>query len=213
MTEGYESIKMAIMKVFADAGDELPDRHEKLVVFSAELMLWNRRFHLTGMNTVEELVEMGIYSCSRIVDSMKGDRRVVDIGSGNGLPGLVLSALAPRVNFTLVEKSPMKASFLKTAAGKMGCENVVVVTGRAEELAGVELFDSAISMAVFKPLKWLELGRNFVGQGGRVFLLHSGLQEIPEGTGSLKLVANDEYTLPWSRHRRGIAVYAKIPLL
>ncbi|MFH1434441.1 MAG: RsmG family class I SAM-dependent methyltransferase [Pseudomonadota bacterium] len=209
MDDHNANISRTLKKVFLDAGDRVPEGLDRLSGYVAELLLWNRRFHLTGMKTVEEIAEKGVYACARIADHLAGCRSVLDIGSGNGLPGLVLAALVPSSTMTLVEKSPVKASFLKTAAAKMDTGNVAVVTARAEEMVGSLAADAAMSMAVLRPAAWLELGRNFVEPGGRVLLLHAGRDPVPDDAANLDLVTTDVYTLPWSGHSRAISVYKK----
>jgi 16S rRNA (guanine527-N7)-methyltransferase len=206
-----ERIEKALRLVFESAREPLPECAGRLGVYAAELERWNRRFHLTGLRTAEEIADMGIYSCSRLARHLREGERVVDVGSGNGLPGLVLAALAPAADFTLVEKSPVRASFLKTAAAAMGIENAAVITDRVESLAGRTLFDAAVSMAVFHPPLWLEIGAGLVRPGGRVFWMHAGKGgSVPEAPGSLEPAGDEEYALPLSGHRRGISIYRRI---
>lgn len=206
-----ERIERALRLVFSSAGETLPECSGRLVSYVAELERWNRRFHLTGFKTAEEIADMGIYSCSRLSRYLEEGERIVDVGSGNGLPGLVLAALVPAADFTLVEKSPMRASFLKTAASAMGLRNAAVVTDRIESVAGRSLFDAAVSMAVFRPPLWLDVGAGLVRRGGRVFLLHAGKgMDAPAVPGFLEPVEDEAYALPLSGHRRGIAVYRRI---
>jgi len=205
----HAAIRRTVERVFLDAGESAPSCSAVLAGFLQELRLWNRRLRLTGMKTEDDLAERGVYASSRVARHLGGGDSVVDVGSGNGFPGLVLAALVPRARFTLVEKSPARAAFLKTAAARMAMGNVEVLAGRAEDLAGRRTFDAAVSMAVLRPAAWLELGSRLVGPGGRVFLLHAGRGELPAGTGGLVLVADDGFSLPWSRHRRAVAVYRR----
>ena len=210
MSQDKRQISDTLEKVFLDAGGSVPAGLDRLVSYVSELLRWNRRFHLTGMKTIEEIAEKGVFACARIADHLRGEESVLDIGSGNGLPGLVLSALVPSSTMTLVEKSATKASFLKTAAAKMEADNVAVMTARAEELIGSLTVDAAMSMAVLKPAAWLELGRNFVEKGGKVLLLHAGRDPVPDNAADLELITTDAYTLPWSGHNRAISVYRKL---
>ncbi len=213
LEDASQRIERALRLVFESAGEPLPECSGRLVAYAAELERWNRRFHLTGFKSAEEIADMGIYSCGRLARHLAEGERIIDVGSGNGLPGLVLAALAPAADFTLVEKSPTRASFLKTTARAMGVENAAVLTERIETMAGRGLFDAALSMAVFRPPQWLQLGAGLVRPGGRVFLLHAGKggrQALPVAPAALELVEDERYALPLSGHRRGIAVYRRI---
>lgn len=213
MEEASQRIERALRLVYESAGEPLPECSARLVAYAVELERWNRRFHLTGLKTVEEIADRGIYACGRLARHLAEGEKIIDVGSGNGLPGLVLAALAPAADFTLVEKSPTRASFLKTTAGVMGVKNTTVLAERIEALAGRGLFDAALSMAVFKPPLWLEVGAGLVRPGGRVFLLHAGKggrKDLPDVSAALELVEDERYALPLSGHRRGIAVYRRI---
>jgi 16S rRNA (guanine527-N7)-methyltransferase len=205
-------VEEALRRVFGSAGGGAPPGCGRLARYVVELMRWNRRFHLTGMKTVEEIVEMGVFSSAKAAGYLRDGEEVVDVGSGNGLPGLVLSAMVPGARFTLVEKSRTRCSFLKTAAGEMGVENVEVRAGDAESLVGGPGFDAALSMAVFKPEQWLVLGRKLLARDGRVFLFHAGREPPPQEAEGLALSSNETFILPWSRHGRSIAVYREAPV-
>ncbi len=81
-----------------------------------------------------------------------GDRRVVDVGSGAGFPGLALKIARPDLELTLVESVGKKADFLRTTAADLGLENVNVLPMRAEEVAfdaaDRETYDVAVARAV-----------------------------------------------------------------
>ncbi len=204
-------IRRFIEKVFRDGGEEVPGGLEKLVVFVAHLLFWNERFRLTGFKSVQNIVESGVYSSSRIARYLRAGERIVDIGSGGGFPGLVLAALLPGVSVTLIDSSVKSVSFLKAAADKMDVGNTCIVAARAEDFVGQAMFDAAISMAVFRPGKWLEFGRNFLTANGRLFLLHTDAAKLPPTPNGLKRISNEEFILPWSHRRRGIAVYRQTP--
>src|SRR5262249_13196661 len=112
---------------------------------------------------------------------LDGPARVVDVGSGGGLPALPLALLRPGLDLVLCEPIAKKVSFLRTAvrALELG-ERVQVEQRRAEELvAGPQRFDVAMSRATFEPEAWLALGRQLVIPGGRVFVLTVPGSAIP----------------------------------
>ena len=137
----------------------------------AELLLdWNRSVNLTGARTLEQ-VEAQIQDAAPLLAiSWKGIQRVVDIGSGGGLPAVPLALALPQVEFTLLEANARKCAFLEHVAGALELRNVLVLAGRAEELghqaSARERFDRAISRAAAPAPVLLELALPFVTPGG-----------------------------------------------
>jgi 16S rRNA (guanine527-N7)-methyltransferase len=142
----------------------------KIQRYAQLLLEWNRTINLTGARTLEQ-AEALIADAGVLVDaSWTGVSRVIDIGSGGGLPAIPLAVAMPEVKFTLLEANARKCAFLEHVAATLGLANVVVAAGRAEELghrpALREQFDRAISRAAARPEVLLELALPFVRTGG-----------------------------------------------
>jgi 16S rRNA (guanine527-N7)-methyltransferase len=137
----------------------------------AELLLdWNRSVNLTGARTLEEVLAQIADGDPLLALEWAGVGRVIDIGSGGGLPAVPLAIAMPGVQFTLLEANVRKCAFLEYVAATLGLPNVAVAAGRAEELgqrpALREQFDRAISRAAAPPAVLLELALPFVRPGG-----------------------------------------------
>lgn len=137
----------------------------------AQLLLeWNRSINLTGARTLEQVEALIDDAGALVAASWTGITRVIDIGSGGGLPAIPLAVAMPLVQFTLLEANVRKCAFLEHVAGTLGLSNVVVASGRAEDLghrpALREQFDRAISRAAARPEVLLELALPFVRTGG-----------------------------------------------
>lgn len=134
------------------------------------LLEWNRTVNLTGARTIEA-VEAHIEESYRLLAvPWEGVLKVVDIGSGGGLPAVPLALRLPEIEFSLVEANARKCAFLMHVAATVPVPNIRVLLGRAEELARLtelrEAFDRAISRAVAQPPVLLELALPFVRTGG-----------------------------------------------
>jgi 16S rRNA (guanine527-N7)-methyltransferase len=110
------------------------------------------------------------------VEGFKGDRRrIVDVGSGAGLPGLPLAIVLPDARVTLVEATQKKCRFLEHVVGMLELQNVDVVCGRSEDVANRsdlrERFDAAIARALAPLPTLIELCLPFVRQGGRLIAM------------------------------------------
>ncbi|MEJ5928484.1 16S rRNA (guanine(527)-N(7))-methyltransferase RsmG [Corynebacterium sp. H128] len=86
-----------------------------------------------GPREVPRLWERHILNCAVIAEAMAADKRVADIGSGAGLPGIPLAIARPDLSITLIEPLLKRSVFLGEVVDKLGLDNVRVIRGRAEE--------------------------------------------------------------------------------
>jgi len=142
----------------------------KIQQYAQLLLEWNRSINLTGARTPEQAEALIADAGVLVKASWTGITRVIDIGSGGGLPAIPLAVAMPQVEFTLLEANDRKCAFLEHVAATLNLTNVVVAAGRAEELghrpALREQFDRAISRAAARPEVLLELALPFVRTGG-----------------------------------------------
>jgi 16S rRNA (guanine527-N7)-methyltransferase len=138
--------------------------------YASLLLSWNQRLNLTGARTEAELARHLRDAHALLEASWEGIARLVDVGSGGGLPAIPLALALPGVGFTLVEANRRKAAFLEHVAGELAMGNLNVVCGRAEEIARQpvhrEAYDRAISRAAARPAVLLELALPLVRVGG-----------------------------------------------
>lgn len=98
---------------------------DSLQQFQALLLRWTKSINLVGSSTVSESWQRHIVDSAQVFDFLpKGEGHLIDMGSGGGLPGLVIAILAKKANpdlrITLVESDQRKAVFLRTAAREIG---------------------------------------------------------------------------------------------
>src|SRR5215831_5217196 len=104
-----------------------------------ELVLkWNKRLHLTTLTQPQEFLERHIlesaFSESLILPSVN---QIWDLGSGLGVPGIVIAILRPDLDVSLIEVSRNKALFLDEAVAHLNLKNVVIIESRLEAVEGV----------------------------------------------------------------------------
>jgi 16S rRNA (guanine527-N7)-methyltransferase len=113
-----------------------------------------------------------IDDCLVLVEHLGDARRVVDIGSGGGLPGLPLKIVRPDLELTLIEADQDKAAFLVHACAQLGLDGVEIVARRAEDAGHDPLLREAFDLAVARALAPLpvlaELCLGLVRVGGRL---------------------------------------------
>lgn len=92
---------------------------------------------LIGPREVPRLWERHVLNCAVIEETFPASARVVDVGSGAGLPGVALAVVRPDLDVHLVEPMQRRTDWLTVTVAALGLDNVTVHRGRAEELAGV----------------------------------------------------------------------------
>lgn len=121
---------------------------------------------LIGPREAPRLWERHVLNCALLAPALPESARVADIGSGAGLPGLVLAIARPDVTITLVEPLLRRTTFLEEAVASLGLTNVVVVRGRADALHGTTDFDVVTSRAVAPLDRLLEWSMPLVAPHG-----------------------------------------------
>ncbi|MDV3296878.1 MAG: 16S rRNA (guanine(527)-N(7))-methyltransferase RsmG [Brachybacterium paraconglomeratum] len=121
---------------------------------------------LIGPREVPRLWERHLLNCALLGRAIPEGATVCDIGSGAGLPGIVLALSRPDLQVTLVEPLLRRTTFLEEVVTELGLPNVEVVRGRAEELHGRAEFDAVTSRAVAPLDRLLAWSMPLVRQGG-----------------------------------------------
>ena len=157
---------------------------KKLEDFNEILYEKNQYLNLTRIKKEESLYRNFLDSLNPAAMAALSDaRKIIDIGSGSGFPGIALAAAFPEKSFTLVEATGKKAAFLKEAAESLGLTNAEVVSARAEELAHDmlyrEKYDAAVARAVAAMSIVCELSCGFVRPGGSL-VFYKGMKAHDE---------------------------------
>lgn len=142
-----------------------------LARFGQLLMEWNARINLTGARTVDALVREHLPDAFAVASLLTEPCRLVDVGSGGGLPALPLAILRPTLRLTLVEPLSKKVAFLRTAVRELGLAGAVSIEARRAEELTPAAFDVAMSRATFAPEVWVRLAAGLVRPGGRILAL------------------------------------------
>ena len=121
---------------------------------------------LIGPREAPRLWERHLVNCALLAEAIEPDVDVCDIGSGAGLPGLVLAIARPDLRVTLVEPLLRRTRFLDEVVERLGLTNVEVVRARAEELHGTREFSVVTSRAVAPLERLLDWSMPLVRQGG-----------------------------------------------
>ncbi len=143
---------------------------------------------LIGPREVPRLWERHLLNCALLERAIPANMDVCDIGTGAGLPGVVLAICRPDLSVTLVEPLLRRTTFLGEVVEGLGLENVEVVRARAEELHGRRDFSVVTSRAVAPLEKLLAWSMPLVRQGGALVAMKGSSvhDEIKESEKALR---------------------------
>jgi 16S rRNA (guanine527-N7)-methyltransferase len=129
---------------------------------------------LIGPREAPRLWDRHVLNCLAIAPAVPRAATVADLGSGAGLPGLVLAIGRPDLAVTLVEPLLRRTTFLAEAIDELGLDQVRVVRGRAEELHGRERFDVVTARALAPLGRLLDWGMPLVAAAGVLLAMKGG---------------------------------------
>ncbi len=126
------------------------DSVTSLLEYLALLRKWNRQFNLTAIREPRAMVTEHLLDALSVAHAIEG-QRVIDVGTGAGLPGMVLAMLQPDRTFVLLDSNGKKTRFLREAVRVLSLGNVTIEQGRSEDYRPGAGFDTVVCRA-FAPL-------------------------------------------------------------
>lgn len=190
---------------------------ENLIKYLDLLIETNKVMNLTAIREEESILEKHFIDSLLLTKIIREDEKnIIDIGTGAGFPGLVLSIVYPDKNFLLVDSVKKKISFINTVIEKIGLKNVKTSTERAEELIkdNREKFDVALCRGVANLRIILEYLIPFLKVNGRFLPQKLNINELEESKNALKTLNSEiiniyNFRLPISRDERIILEIVK----
>lgn len=145
--------------------DLAPDVQAQLLKFAGLLLKWNKVHNLTAIREPLKMVTHHLLDSLAVLPYVSGGR-LVDVGSGGGLPGIPLAIEKPGLAVTLLDSNHKKAVFLRQAVIDLGLKNVEVVGERVEQFRPEQLFDAVISRAFSDLAEFVKLTRHLLTAEG-----------------------------------------------
>jgi 16S rRNA (guanine527-N7)-methyltransferase len=150
---------------------------EKLAKYANLLYRWNSKVSMTSI-PIEEFVELHIAECLLAARKIpKGAVRVLDFGSGTGLPGIPIQIARPELQVILAESQKKKASFLREAVRELGLCDTEVYVGRVEDMPDSQKFDLVALRAVDGMRGALSAAKLRIVRGGSCLVFTSRARE------------------------------------
>ena len=174
-----KSLRDAICRGANTLSVSVNERQVDLLTRYVELLTkWNKAYNLTAVRDSHEMVSRHILDSLSIAPYMSG-QHLLDVGSGPGLPGMVMAIVYPDKSFTLLDSNGKKTRFMTQAKMELGLQNVQVENTRCESYQAAQPFDVIMSRAFSSLLDMVSGTRHLLSPDG-IFLAMKGLYPTEE---------------------------------
>lgn len=181
MNNKLEDNKIDLAQRLRDGLDALDvsygdDAIDNLLSFMDLLVEWNKTHNLTAVDDPHEVLAVHILDSASIKPYLKG-AALLDVGSGAGLPGMILAILSPALQVTSVESRNKKAQFQMFAANKLGLQNFKVENVRIEDYTPKEKFPMITSRAFASLDDFVSGSKQALSDNGRWLAMKGAVPE------------------------------------
>ncbi|MHA3026494.1 16S rRNA (guanine(527)-N(7))-methyltransferase RsmG [Chromohalobacter israelensis] len=175
---------------------------ERLLALLALLHKWNRAYNLTAVRDPEQMVTRHLLDSASVATAVRGPR-LLDVGAGAGLPGLVLAILDPSLEVTMLDGNGKKVRFQRQAVLELGLENVTPVQARVEHFTTRD-FDQIVSRAFAQLATFVELTRPLLAEGGEWLAMkgRDAASELAELPPNVALIERRDLEVPGDAAQR-----------
>lgn len=188
---------------------------ERLLDYLALLAKWNAVYNLTAVRDPSQMVVQHLLDSLAAVPAFASAKRVLDVGSGGGLPGMVLAIWAgeahPDMRIAMIDTVHKKTAFLTQVKAELGLANVTVHTGRVEALQVDQPFDVITSRAFADLTDFVDWSGHLLADGGR-FIAMKGVaanEETDRLPTAWRLVEKTPLNVPGLGAERHLVIIAR----
>ena len=184
----------------------------RLLDYLALLDRWNHTYNLTAIRDPRQMLSLHLLDWLAMHPFLEREH-LADLGTGPGLPGIVLAIAKPQLQVALVESNGKKARFLREAVRSLGLDNARVVQARAESVDEPGRFDAITARALDRLAGILAVGAHLLTPGGRLLAMKGiypddEISELPTGW---KLLAAHRLNVPGLNAERHLLELARDP--
>jgi 16S rRNA (guanine527-N7)-methyltransferase len=151
--------------------DVNPAQQDKLMNYLALMFKWNAVYNLTSLRDPMQMVTHHLLDSLAAVPAFATAQNVLDVGSGGGLPGIVLAIVRPDMKVSMIDTVHKKTAFLTQVKAELGLANVTVYTARVEQLQVSDKFDVITSRAFADLSDFVNWSSHLLADGGRYIAL------------------------------------------
>ena len=188
------------MKRFSQIKDENKP-NDLIKIFIKEILKFNKAHNIVGRFSEEEIVSLDILDCEPILEHINPSQKVLDIGSGAGLPGLIIAINQPKTQITMSEKNKKKAYFIRKMIHTLQLTNATILDkATTPNLITQKKFDVITARALATAPKIIKMSHHLLNKGGKFVLMKGALEKINEEVAQLD---NNKYS--YTIHKTNIS--------
>ena len=146
-------------------------QQDKLMDYLALMFKWNAVYNLTSLRDPMQMVTHHLLDSLAAVPAFAQAHNVLDVGSGGGLPGIVLAIVRPDMKVSMIDTVHKKTAFLTQVKAELSLTNVTVYTARVEQLQVSDKFDVITSRAFADLSDFVNWSHHLLADGGRYIAL------------------------------------------
>jgi 16S rRNA (guanine527-N7)-methyltransferase len=184
-----------------------PDARAKLAAYVALLAKWNQTYNLTAIREPARMVTHHVLDSLVVLPHLPAGRalRLLDVGSGGGVPGIPLAIARPGWHVTMIDSSHKKCAFIRQAVIELALPNADAVASRVEDYRPDAPFDVVISRAFSDLATFAQASARHLAPGGRLVAMKGvhpdeELAQLPPGISVVAAPALDVPGLDAERH-------------
>lgn len=138
--------------------------------YLALLKHWSKAYNLVAKCDDQMLLARHVFDSLSVRPFIRGPR-CLDVGTGAGLPGLLLAVTMPDLEWILLDANGKKTRFCEQAVYELGLKNVTVIQQRIENHRPERLYDTVVSRAYGQAADLVEVGRHLINKGGQILAM------------------------------------------
>lgn len=183
-----------------------------LIDYLGLLQKWNKSYNLTAIRDTKEMVARHLLDSLSIVPYIQGNR-LIDVGTGAGLPGVVLAIVFPDKHIDLLDSNGKKTRFLFQVKVALGLENLTIHHCRVESFHPPQLFDGVVSRAFATLADMISGSRHLLDNEGKFYAMKGVFpeQELSEIIKAYNVDACHQLFVPNNDGQRHLVVITQKP--
>ncbi|MES2500314.1 MAG: 16S rRNA (guanine(527)-N(7))-methyltransferase RsmG [Pseudomonadota bacterium] len=146
------------------------EAQQKLLAYLVLLQKWSKVYNLTAVRDPLEMVTLHLLDSLSVLPHVNS-KNILDVGSGGGLPGIVLAICKPELQVTTIDTVQKKVIFMRQVKGELGLNNLTVVHARVESFQPIQPFELVISRAFSEIALFIRLTKHLIAKNGQWFAM------------------------------------------